>query len=165
MRFYYRILNFETPNIMNITVTIPHDGRGMSIFQLSGINFRLLPHEEFSTRLSIIHNNNDVTIIFIITGLEFFSLVSHSSHLSSIQFFFNLVKSYFFSLADLIDVPDETKCSIFFSEIGIMGKSTAFTGRSLRQTVENIASEEDKLSRYYVRDILMNYRDDWTRTF
>lgn len=47
-----------------------------------------------------------------------------------------------------------------------MGKSTAFTGRSLRQTVENIASEEDKSSRYsYVRDVLMNYHDGWTRTF
>src|SRR5205814_3174688 len=57
------------------------------------------------------------------------------------------------------------ECSIFF-EIGIMGKSTAFIGPSLRQAVENIASEEDKPSRYsYVRDVLMNYLIGWKRSF
>ena len=47
-----------------------------------------------------------------------------------------------------------------------MGKSTAFIGPSFRETFENIASEVDKPARYaYVRDVLMNYLNGWTRRF
>lgn len=88
MSLYCRILNFETSSVMNTAVTIRHGGRDMSIFQLSGINFRLLRHEEFSAWLSITYKENDVIIVFIVIGLEFFSLTSHSSYLSSIQSFF-----------------------------------------------------------------------------
>jgi hypothetical protein len=73
---------------MNTGPTIQSGGKGTNL-QLAGINIRLFRHEEFSARLSILHNQNDVTIFFTITDLEFFSPNSfYIPYISSIQSFF-----------------------------------------------------------------------------